>query len=66
MEFKKNMRLKVALAANDLSQKQLADKTGINRSLINLHINGRYRLNTDQQQRVAKALNRSVDELFRG
>jgi transcriptional regulator with XRE-family HTH domain len=48
-----------------MTQQQLADKLGIDRSLLSFYENGRAIPNYSMIERMAKALNCTVGDLFR-
>ena len=56
----KNLKMKSARAALDLSQQQLADLVGVSRQTINAIEKGDY----NPTIRLCRALNRTLDELF--
>ncbi len=60
----KNLRLKSARAAKDLSQKQLAEVVGVTRQTINAIENGDYNPSIQLCIAICKALNRTLDQLF--
>lgn len=60
----KNLRLKAARAALDMSQQQLADAVGVSRQTINAIEKGDYNPTIRLCLAICKALGRSLDELF--
>ena len=60
----KNLRLKAARAAKDLSQQQLAETVGVSRQTINAIEKGDYNPTIKLCIAICKALDRTLDELF--
>lgn len=60
----KNLRLKSARAALDMSQQQLADAVGVSRQTINAIEKGDYNPTIRLCLAVCKALGKTLDELF--
>ncbi|EFU76510.1 DNA-binding helix-turn-helix protein [Lachnoanaerobaculum saburreum DSM 3986] len=60
----KNLRLKSARAAKDLSQQQLADMVGVSRQTINAIEKGDYNPTIRLCLSICYALDKSLDELF--
>ena len=60
----KNLRLKVARAALDLSQDALAKKTGVTRQTINAVENGDYNPTINLCIAICRALGKTLDDLF--
>ncbi|MBP5261962.1 MAG: helix-turn-helix transcriptional regulator [Clostridiales bacterium] len=60
----KNLRLKSARAALDLSQQDLADKVGVSRQTINAIEKGDYNPTVNLCIAICKVLGKSLDELF--
>ncbi|HOG00198.1 MAG TPA: helix-turn-helix transcriptional regulator [Clostridia bacterium] len=60
----KNLRLKAARAARDLSQQQLADLVGVSRQTINAIEMGDYNPTINLCVAVCRALGKTLDELF--
>lgn len=60
----KNLRLKSARAAKDLSQQQLADIVGVSRQTINAIELGNYNPTIRLCLALCKALDKTLDELF--
>ena len=60
----KNLRLKSARAAKDLSQQQLADLVGVSRQTINAIEKVDYNPTIHLCLAICKALNKTLDDLF--
>ena len=60
----KNLRLKSARAAKDLSQQQLADAVGVSRQTINAIEKGDYNPTIKLCIAICRVLEKSLDELF--
>lgn len=60
----KNLRLKSARAALDMSQQQLADAVGVSRQTITAIEKGDYNPTIKLCIAICKALGRTLDELF--
>lgn len=60
----KNLKLKSARAALDLSQQQLADKVGVSRQTINAIEKGDYNPTIKLCIAICHALGKSLDDLF--
>ena len=60
----KNLKLKAARAAKDLSQQALADLVGVSRQTINAIEKGDYNPTIKLCISICKALDRTLDELF--
>lgn len=60
----KNLRLKSARAALDMSQQQLADAVGVSRQTINAIEKGDYNPTIRLCLSICKALGKTLDELF--
>jgi putative transcriptional regulator len=60
----KNLRLKAARAAADMSQKQLAEAVGVARQTINLIEMGDYNPSIRLCTAICRALGKTLDELF--
>ena len=60
----KNLKLKSARAALDLSQKQLADKVGVSRQTINAIEKGDYNPTIKLCIAICRTLGKSLDDLF--
>ena len=60
----KNLALKSARAARDLSQQQLAELVGVSRQTINAIEKGDYNPTINLCIAICRALGRTLDELF--
>ena len=60
----KNLRLKAARAAKDLSQQQLADLIGVSRQTVNAIEKGDYSPTIRLCLAICRALDKTLDELF--
>ncbi len=60
----KNLKLKSARAAMDLSQQQLAELVGVSRQTINAIEKGDYNPTINLCVAICKALGKTLDELF--
>ena len=60
----KNLRLKAARAALDLSQQQLAERVGVSRQTISAIEKGDYNPTINICIAICKALNKTLDDLF--
>ena len=60
----KNLRLKSARAAKDLSQEQLAHAVGVSRQTISAIEKGDYNPTIKLCIQICKALDKTLDELF--
>lgn len=60
----KNLKLKSARAALDLSQQDLADKVGVSRQTINAIEKGDYNPTIQLCRSICKVLGKTLDELF--
>lgn len=60
----KNLKLKAARAALDLSQQDLADKVGVSRQTINAIEKGDYNPTIKLCIAICRALGKTLDELF--
>ena len=60
----KNLRLKAARAAKDLSQQQLADMVGVSRQTISSIEKGDYNPSIKLCIAICKVLDRTMDQLF--
>ena len=60
----KNLKLKSARAALDLSQEQLAQKVGVTRQTIGMIEAGKYNPTLHLCIAICKALGKTLDELF--
>jgi len=60
----KNLKLKSARAAMDLSQQDLADKVGVSRQTINAIEKGDYNPTINLCRAICKVLGKTLDEIF--
>ena len=60
----KNLKLKSARAAMDLSQQELADRVGVSRQTISAIEKGDYNPTINLCRAICKALGKTLDELF--
>lgn len=60
----KNLKLKAARAALDLSQQELADRVGVSRQTINSIEKGDYNPTIRLCIAICRALGKTLDELF--
>ncbi len=60
----KNLKLKAARAALDLSQEQLANRVGVTRQTMNQIESGTYNPTIKLCISICKELNKTLDELF--
>ena len=60
----KNLQLKAARAALDLSQQDLADKVGVSRQTINAIEKGDYNPTIKLCRDICRVLGKTLDELF--
>lgn len=60
----KNLRMKAARAALDLSQQQLADAVGVTRQTVNAIERGDYNPTIKLCLAICRALGKTLDELF--
>lgn len=60
----KNLKLKSARAMKDLSQKDLADATGVTRQTINAIENGDYNPSINLCIAICRVLGKTLDQLF--
>ena len=60
----KNLRLKSARAALDMSQKDLADKVGVTRQTMNAVEQGEYNPTIKLCRAICKILGKTLDDLF--
>lgn len=62
----KNLKLKAARAAMDMSQEQLADACGVSRQTISAIEKGDYNPTINLCISICKVLGKTLDELFWG
>lgn len=60
----KNLNLKAARAAKDMSQQELADKVGVSRQTINAIEKGDYNPTIKLCIAICKELGKTLDDLF--
>jgi len=60
----KNLRLKAARAAKDMSQKDLAEAVGVTRQTINAIENGDYNPTINLCIAICKVLGKTLNDLF--
>ena len=60
----KNLKLKAARAAKDISQDELAKICGVSRQTINAIEKGDYNPTINLCKAICKALDKTLDELF--
>ena len=60
----KNLKLKAARAARDMSQQQLAEAVGVSRQTINAIEKGDYNPTIQLCKSICKVLGKTLDELF--
>ena len=60
----KNLSVKSARAARDMTQKQLADAVGVSRQTINPIEQGEYNPTIRLCRAICRALGKTLDELF--
>lgn len=65
-EVAKNLKLKAARAALDMSQQALAEKVGVSRQTINAIEKGDYNPTLNLCIEICKALGKTLDEIFWG
>ncbi len=60
----KNLRLKSARAALDLSQQELADRVGVSRQTVNAIEKGDYNPTINLCVSICRVLHKTLDQLF--
>lgn len=60
----KNLKMKAARAAADMSQEELAKKAGVTRQTISAVENGDYNPTINLCLAICRALGKTLDELF--
>ena len=60
----KNLKLKAARAALDLSQQDLAERVGVSRQTINAIEKGDYNPTINLCRAICRVLGKTLDELF--
>lgn len=61
----RNISIKVARAARDMTQKQLAEAVGVSRQTINAIEQGEYNPTIKLCRSICRVLGKTLDELFR-
>lgn len=64
IEYMKNLRLKSARAALDMSQQDLADKVGVSRQTISAIEKGDYNPSINLCIAICKAVGKTLNDLF--
>jgi len=64
MRLSKNLRLKSARAAMDMSQKDVAEAVGVTRQTMNAIENGDYNPSVNLCISICRALGKTLDQLF--
>ncbi len=64
IQLGKNLRIKAARAAKDMTQKNLADEVGVARQTINAIENGDYNPSIKLCIAICAALGKTLDQLF--
>ena len=64
MDEKENMKLKLARIENRLTQEGLADRVEVARQTIGLIEKGKYNPSLNLCIKIAKVLNKTLDQLF--
>lgn len=60
----RNLKMKVARATLDMTQKDLAEKVGVTRQTMNAIEQGEYNPTIKLCRKICKVLGKSLDELF--
>ena len=60
----KNLRMKAARAAKDMSQSELAEKAGVTRQTIGMIDSGEYNPTLNLCIKICRVLDKTLDELF--
>ncbi len=60
----KNLRMKAARAALDMSQSELAEKAGVTRQTIGMIESGEYNPTLNLCLKICRILGKTLDELF--
>ncbi len=60
----RNLKLKAARAARDMTQKELAEAVGISRQTVNAIEQGEYNPSIKLCRAICRALGKTLDELF--
>jgi putative transcriptional regulator len=64
MQLGKNLRLKAARAALDMSQKNVAEAVGVTRQTMNAIENGDYNPSVNLCIAICRVLGKTLDQLF--
>jgi Predicted transcriptional regulators len=64
MQLGKNLRLKAARAALDMSQKDVAEAVGVTRQTMNAIENGDYNPSVNLCIAICRVLGKTLDQLF--
>ncbi|MBW7572603.1 helix-turn-helix transcriptional regulator [Caproiciproducens sp. AGMB10547] len=64
MQLGKNLRLKSARAALDMSQKEVAEAVGVTRQTLNAIENGDYNPSVNLCIAICRVLGKTLDQLF--
>jgi Predicted transcriptional regulators len=64
MRLSKNLRLKSARAALDMSQKEVAEAVGVTRQTMNAIENGDYNPSVNLCIAICRVLGKTLDQLF--
>ena len=59
-----NIRLKIAILENGLSQRDLARLTGIHESIISMAVHGKYNLDSAQRAKISKIIGKPQKLIF--
>jgi putative transcriptional regulator len=62
--YMKNLRMKAARAAKDMSQSELAEKAGVTRQTIGMIESGEYNPTLNLCIKICRVLDKTLDELF--
>ena len=57
-------KLREILKRKRMTQRELAESTGLTETYINYYINGKRGMNVDNAKKIAKALNIKVDDFI--
>lgn len=60
----RNLKIKAARAARDMTQKELAEAVGISRQTVNAIEQGEYNPSIKLCRAICRALGKTLDELF--
>ena len=61
---RKLTKLRMTILTEGLTQRRLAQRAGVNESILSLIVCGRYRPDASQRSRIARVLKRAETELF--